>query len=427
MSEHLTKTQIIQLSAKTLPKKQLSIAGAHLSDCAICLQQFQLGFQRLYGGEGGSFTLESEYWFRHDHLQFEDLVKFADNALGSSEKKVVNIHQRSCKECREGLRAFQSYRHETQSDLHLSYAPISSSRNQPRSTWDWLPHNLRRPSYVAMLLIIGALVFGLLVLLKRTSRTTITANNSSARSTLSAVTGENPSPTVVGSEDLALPIVTINDAQGPVTLRSDHSVTGLDQISSDTRKEVAEVLLTQRFETPPVLKYLRDQDSTLRSREKSKEAFRLLSPKRQVLIEDRPVLRWEALSGASAYRVSILDLDGHEVAKSSVLSGTTTQWRPAKSLARGQLFSWIVVAKIGDIDVASPSASAPEVRFAILSVKDLQELNKLKTEGSHLALGVFYANAGLINEAESSFQKLVEKNPQSTLPAKFLRSVRSLR
>ena len=214
--------------------------------------------------------------------------------------------------------------------------------------------------------------------------------------------------------------------QGPVTLRSDHSVTGLDQISPGTRKKVAEVLITQRFETPPVLKYLRDQDSSLRGREKDKEAFRLLAPKGKVLIDDRPVFRWEALPGATAYQVSILDLNGYEVASSSVLSGSTTQWRSVKSLPRGQVFSWIVVAKIGDIDVASPSASAPEVRFAILSAKDLQVLVKLKTVRSQLALGVFYANAGLIKEAESSFQKLIEKNPQSTLPAKFLRGVRSL-
>ena len=66
-----------------------------------------------------------------------------------------------------------------------------------------------------------------------------------------------------------------------------------------------------------------------------------------------------------------------------------------------------------------------EMRFGVLSSKDLRELNKLKTTRSHLALGEVYTRAGLINEAESEFQRLAEKNPQSTSPAKlFTVSVR---
>jgi len=426
VSQHLTKTQILRLSAKTLPKGQLAIAGEHFSKCETCLQQFQLGFQRIDAGEDGSFTLEPEYWFRLDHLQFEDLVKFADNSFGSSEKEIVNVHLRSCEECREDLRAFQGYRKETQADLQLSYGPISPPRHQASSSWSWLPQNLIRPSYLTMLLIIGAFTFGLLVALNRDSRTTITANNALPRATPSDLLAENPSPPVVGSEDLPLPVVTINDSQGPVTLRSDHSVTGLDQISPGTRKEVAEVLLTQKLKMPSVFKYLRDEDGTLRGREKSKETFRLLAPKTQVLIENRPLFRWEALTGASTYQVSILNSNGHEVGKSHLLSGTTAQWRPAKSLTRGQVYSWVVVAKIGDMEVASPSASSREIRFAILSTRHLQELNQLRADGSYLALGVFYSKAGLIKEAEREFQRLRGKNPDSPIPTKFLVSLRYL-
>ena len=77
--------------------------------------------------------------------------------------------------------------------------------------------------------------------------------------------------------------------------------------------------------------------------------------------------------------------------------------------------------------VVSPSASTPEIKFAVLSTADFQELSRLKKSNSHLALGVFYARVGLLNEAEREFEGLVELNPQSELSRKLLQSVRSIR
>jgi hypothetical protein len=87
------------------------------------------------------------------------------------------------------------------------------------------------------------------------------------------------------------------------------------------------------------------------------------------------------------------------------------------------LFTALVDGK----EIVSPSASAPEVKFAILSSNDLNELNQLKKSNSHVALGVFYAKVGLVTEAEREFQKLIQLNPQSELPRKLLQSVRNLR
>ena len=77
--------------------------------------------------------------------------------------------------------------------------------------------------------------------------------------------------------------------------------------------------------------------------------------------------------------------------------------------------------------VVSPSASAPEMKFAVLSTADFQELSRLKKSNSHLALGVFYAKVGLLNEAEREFERLVEINPQSELSRKLLQSVRTIK
>ena len=71
------------------------------------------------------------------------------------------------------------------------------------------------------------------------------------------------------------------------------------------------------------------------------------------------------------------------------------------------------------------SASAPEIKFAVLSTADFRELSRLKKSNSHLALGVFYARVGLLNEAQREFEKLVELNPESELPRKLIQSVRT--
>jgi Flp pilus assembly protein TadD len=67
------------------------------------------------------------------------------------------------------------------------------------------------------------------------------------------------------------------------------------------------------------------------------------------------------------------------------------------------------------------------MRFAVLSTENFQELTSLQKSNSHLALGVSYARAGLLNEAEREFQSLVKLNPQSELARKLLQSVRSIR
>jgi hypothetical protein len=46
---------------------------------------------------------------------------------------------------------------------------------------------------------------------------------------------------------------------------------------------------------------------------------------------------------------------------------------------------------------------------------------------SHLALGIFYARAGMVEEAERELTALVRQNPKSQVARKLLRSVESWR
>jgi hypothetical protein len=89
--------------------------------------------------------------------------------------------------------------------------------------------------------------------------------------------------------------------------------------------------------------------------------------------------------------------------------------------------TWTVMAVVDGKEIVSPGPSAPEMKFQILSMSNLKELNQLKRTRSHLALGVFYTRVGMIAEAEREFQKLLRLNPNSKAVGHLLRSFRLVR
>jgi hypothetical protein len=222
-------------------------------------------------------------------------------------------------------------------------------------------------------------------------------------------------------------VAILKDAGGEVTIDGDGRITGLDEVSENSRQYVARAALSEQIVPADVLRRLSGEQGGLRGNDDGPQGFRLLYPVRRVVTEARPVFRWESLPGVSSYRVYVLDQDGNQVSQSEELPATQLQWEAPALLRRGQIFSWTVTALLDGKKLVSPSASAPEIKFAVLSTADFQELSRLKRSDSHLALGVFYARVGLLNEAEREFEGLVELNPESDLPRKLLQSVRTIR
>jgi hypothetical protein len=153
----------------------------------------------------------------------------------------------------------------------------------------------------------------------------------------------------------------------------------------------------------------------------------LLSPVGTVVLSNRPVFRWRALDGADGYLVRIYDADFNEVAASPLLSRTV--WTPTLALQRGRTYSWQVIARVDGKQVISPVKPAPDARLMVLNQAKSNDLIHAKNAGgnSHLTLGILYAQAGLLDDAEREFKSLLRANPQSALAHKLLRSVREKR
>ena len=456
MVEHIPKPEIERFSVSALPEEQQVTIANHLAECEACHRVLSETLRGQRGTEGLKFTLAPEFWFRHDHLDYEQLVGIAGDKLDATEREIIDIHLSTCSTCREDVRSFLAFRKQLEPELQVRYGPAADVRNPSTvSLPNWWRGLAWNPAYAAAAVLIGiALVIGVALLLKRR------AGNLEAKQTQppqgiigpakQTPTPENqavniqPTPAPVPSEQLprrapspaltvknqeglkpvenAGVVAALNDERGKVTVDKAGNVSGLDEIPENTRQEIGEALLAENIKAPATQTELAVGPIVLRGPNNS-PIFRLRSPARTVIISDRPSFEWEKLAGATRYRVSVGDLNGHEIAKSEELAADQVTWTPPTPLKRGEIYVWEVEATVDGKKIVSPGTSAPQMKFKILSADSAQELEQLKKGQSHLALGVFYANEGMVTEAEHEFRILAKENPHSALVRKLLQQI----
>jgi hypothetical protein len=432
MTHHLSRLQVKKLCVSALPEDELAEAAVHTDECQSCRQRFVEELKRRSGPARFNFSLEPEFWFRHDHVEFDQLVALADETLDPETEEIINIHLKTCETCREDVRSFHAFRDTTAREIRVSYSTTYQlSDDTPGGPW-WYRFQ-RKPVYAvaAIVLLAMALLIGVIALSRRSGSLEV---NKQERTNPGTERSPDISPSLapnVGSSpssvnDSAI-VAVLKDASGEVTIDKNGRITGLDRVPQNSRQYVARASLSEQIEPADVLRRLSGEQSGLRGNDNGSQRFRLLYPVRSVVVEDRPVFRWESLPGVSNYRVYVLDANGNQIGQSEELPPPQTQWKASEPLRRGQIFSWVVSALVDGKKIVSPSASVPEMKFLVLSATDFKELTLLKKSNSHLALGVFYARAGLLDEAEHEFVSLVELNPQSELPRKLLQSVRAIR
>jgi len=460
MTEHISTSRIKHFCVRALPVEELATIAGHLGTCSTCLKQLTKTLRSRRGSAPLKFTLAPEFWFRHEHVDNEQLVSLADNTLDPTEREIIDIHLKVCGSCREDVRSFIAFRQKIETELRVRNEPRTQNalHGQARH-WNWWQGLGRKPVYAfaAVILIAIALAIALMVFRNRTSvfeawkgpppqtspkpsprgngaetaasPTTTPPNNESASTSPKPTiepspkrTIENPAPQIENSA-----VVALNDGRSTITLNKDGTVTGLDDVPPETKRDVATALVAEKIEPPAVLNSLAPESTTLRGIGNKGAPFTLVSPGRTVIIENSPVFKWEQLSGASAYRVYVLDSRGRQAAKSEDLSSAINEWKPSAPLDRGNIYSWVVIAVVDGKEIVSPGAAAPAMKFQVLSADDLQKLDQLKLTRSHLVLGVFYAKVGLLGEAEREFQELASLNPDDKVAKKLLRSVRLVR
>jgi hypothetical protein len=168
-------------------------------------------------------------------------------------------------------------------------------------------------------------------------------------------------------------------------------------------------------ERPPIIAALAGDSSPLRSATNSTRAFALRSPVTTVVLNARPLFRWEALKGARSYSIAVVDVDSQEVAAGGTSS--TESWRPPKDLRRGHTYSWQVTARRDGESVLSPRPPAPEVRFQVATDEESSTVEKLKSSlgNDPIAVGSILAQRGLLDDAERELSGSVDPRSRALL------------
>jgi hypothetical protein len=458
MTEHITTSLMQRFRVRALPVGELNSIAEHLEVCPSCNHQFTDILRSQRGSEPLKITLAPEFQSRHEHVDYDQLVRLADGKMHATEREMLDVHLKVCAPCQEDVRSFLAFREQIDNETRPSFPAIAKEPTREKPPWfAWWRGLAWNPVYAAAVVLIGiALVIGVALFVKRRAAN-LEAKQTQPNVILGAPTqsptpdqsvavqptpapgpseqlprhAPTPSLTVKNREPIRKPenasaVVALIDGQRTVTVAGTGSISGLENIPSETQRNVTEALLAQNIEKPEIAKALSPSSVTLRG-PSSGQPFKLLFPGRTVIVSDRPLFEWEKLPGATAYRVIVGDMRGHEVATSEDLSPDRISWSSPKPLTRGEIYAWNVIAIVNGKKIVSPGASASEMKFKVLSTSSAQELEQLQKAGSHLALGVFYAREGMSGEAEREFQILAKQNPNSPLPKKFLKQIQSWR
>lgn len=340
------------------------------------------------------------------HISVMEMRRYAQGTMDEIDREIAESHLEICETCRGQVRQ------------------ASTTRR-----WVGLPFAGRwQPVRIAAAVLFGFAVILVALWLLRSRpaerRDEIAWPASASPSPVNVNNSPAPQLSPGGAEEFAL---VLSDGSRKVTVDQKGTLAGLERLPSRVQERVGAALRTGKLEHPPALAQLAGQPGTLLGNSSDGIPFRLVGPLGQIVRNQQPVLRWRALAGAESYKVIVTDADLNQVAASAPL--TATEWRVTKPLPPGGIYSWQVTAVKDGVEIISPVMPAPQAKFKVLDSATTRMLSQAERaySDSHLTLGVLYAEAGLLEEAEQELRLLLRDNPRADIAQKLLRSVQSLR
>jgi predicted anti-sigma-YlaC factor YlaD len=386
MNTHLTQRELDAYDGGAMSADELLQVSEHLTHCAECrrrLPAVDAGLARAVVDVATQLHAEPEA-----HLSYERLEAFVDGALDVVEQEIATTHLEDCASCQadaDELRALAGQRRSDRESEAARSIPAARIARRPRRVI-WY-------AAAAALLLVG---IGLAWLWR--------PNVAGVPSPIAVATGTETAP--------ARAVVALHDGKGDIVLEETGSVRG---VSAAIAPAIATVLRARRFAAPAMLASLHSPVPTLRG--PRSPALAIVAPIGRVLIDDRPRFTWRGAGGTS--EVTVFDEQGATVASSRALRAA--EWTPSQPLPRGTTLVW----QVASAGALAPAADDPQARFRIVDAASLARIAEARASGSHLALALAYAEAGLREEAEAELRKLQALNPDSPVAESLLRSLRS--
>jgi anti-sigma factor RsiW len=437
--EHLTQKQLEDYCRKQLRVAELLSVSDHLGECEACRGRIA----SATNGDTAFFALRAEVFDEaaidfsphtvRVHLPAEQLADYVDRNLSGDELQLVVDHLNACEQCALAVDDMEAFRDQITPTLEREYHPASVPT--PTESW-WqrtfasLPVLFRRSPVPAFGAALAILLLAMTVwLVWRTQRETEPKQEVvvvSPSPTPQPALSPQPAPT---SQPAPIAVVAqLNDgAGGQLTLDQEGKLAGADDLPPAYQSRLKDALRTRRIERSSQLNGLTRPPSPLMGTDNQGNEFSVIEPVGKVLLTNRPTFSWSRMEGATAYVVEVYDNKFNLVTASPQL--TANSWATTQSLARGVVYSWQVKAIKDGQEFESPRPPAPQAKFRILDQAKANELAKAKRAypSSHLTLGLLYAEAGLLNEAERELRLLQKANPSSEIARSLLSQIQSLR
>jgi hypothetical protein len=423
-----------QYRERTLPFAELIAADDHLAECADCREHLGAAASLAPAASAAAaLRRDLQASLRPEHISYEQLAAYVDREADAVEREVVESHLSHCSHCVEQYEELRAFAAQLSTYPDKEYAPAV-----PLTLWERVRKALGLESFSVSTLALGMAGIAALLLLVLTPWVMLRREQSSpapvakvdgpgAAKPAPTLAAPAPQPTAEAPHPAEAPLVALNDGGREIALTRDGNLAGADGISAADQQKIKSALKSGRVVLPDVPQELGDVRRGALMGGASERTFNLVGPVAKIVATDRPVLRWQKLEGAESYRVEVSDpLDNYkEVATSPAL--TTNEWRVDRPLPRGHIYTWQVVAIKNGEEIKSPSPDAPEARFKVLEQAKAGEIERAKKAygNQHLALGLAYAEAGLLEEAEREFRALVAANPSSAEAKRLLRAVQA--
>jgi hypothetical protein len=405
--EHLSQKQVEDYSLHQLGAAELLAVSDHLGACEVC----RVRVEGALSGDVAFLALHDEAFSENGldsaHLTAGQTADYVDQSLAGEALQMVDDHLSGCEHCALAVADLRAFRNEIAPSLDRRYGPVSEG--------GW------RQRFASLFKVGPVPAFGaaaLAVLVVATIAWLVWRTQGEKAPEVVAVS--SPTPPVSQPSPSPEPSLQPPPAQEVVAQLNDGEVPPAYQ------NRVKEVLTSQRIGRSSQLQGLTRPSSTLMGSNNQPE-FSVLEPTGSVSLTDRPAFRWSAMEGATGYVVEIYD-DQFKLAASSPQL-TNRSWTIPQPLPRGKVYSWQVKAIKDGQEITWPRPPAPQAKFRILDQSKANELARARRaySSSHLTLGLLYADAGLLREAEHEFRLLLRANPNSPLARTLLRQVQSLR
>jgi hypothetical protein len=415
VTNHLSKEQVEDYRLRRIAPNDLLNADDHLSECADCRRSVYAALNTAAVSVYADLASEST---DAEHLSFQLSAAYVDGALTGDERRMVEDHVASCARCAPLVADLRAFRNEIAPELGHEYRPASSvpdttaadklnQRRPGRTPWFKVPGWIYALAPALLLLAVAAWIAWRSATLDRPKEITVVS--------------PTPAPTQAPTPESAM--VQFTDGGSRVTLDASGNLSGVEEWSPEDQRLAREALISQRLERSPQLAGLSRSHSSLMGSDREGQSFAVIDPAGKIVLNDRPTLRWSRLMGASGYIVEIYDERFTPVITSPIVTNVTWTSPP---LQRGQVFSWQVKAIKDGQESLAPRPPAPQAKFRIVDQAKAAEKSRVKREhpASHLLLGLVYARAGLLDEAERELRALQKANPNVEVVRRLAASIR---